>query len=88
MSAHSSVPHLSDELLSLRNELEYELSQLEGIHFVGVALLEAEGQVAAKITLGTTRLRMAKAQLARVVPMIEKKGLENVELQLVRGVLG
>lgn len=86
MSAHSSVPHLSAGALELRNQVEERLVGFEFIDFAGVSLLPTEVGLVAKITLGTSRLKLAQAQLANIVSYLEKvEGMPVAEVILTRG---
>jgi hypothetical protein len=85
VSAHSSVPHLSEEKVASRDQLESDLLTYEGIDFVGVSFLITEDKDIVKITLGTTQLDIAKAQLLNIVPYLERQGLTDIEVELVRG---
>lgn len=88
-SVPSSVRPLTADDLKLRNKIEEHLVSLAHIVFAGVSLLALEdGQLAAKITVGTDRLLIGKAQLTAIVPWIQQQGLVDIELELVRGRTG
>ena len=79
----AAVEHLTEDRKRVRDLVETHLVSLEGVDFCGVSFAGD----ATLVTLGTTDLEVARAQLLVVVPFLAELDLVNVEVVLTRGVL-